>query len=129
MMTAPAPPTAGAAVPRRGGPLTGVGALTKLALRRDSLMLPIWLYVVIIGVASNAFAFAKLYKDPSQRASLVASGDSNPALIFLYGRLNGDSFGALTAWRYGLWGAVSVAVMSIFLWVRDTRGVEERERR
>src|SRR3984885_12473317 len=126
--TAPALPTAGAAVPRRGGPLTGVGALTKLALRRDSFMLPIWLYVVIIGVASNAFAFAKLYKTASLRASLVASGESNPALIFLYGRLNGNSVGALTAWRYGVGGALIAALMSIFLVVRHTRGDEEAGR-
>ena len=128
MTTAPVLPAAGTAVPRRGGPLTGVGALTKLALRRDSFMLPIWLYVVIIGVASNAFAFAKLYKSPSQRASLVASGDSNAALIFLYGRLNGNSVGSLTAWRYGVWGALIAALMSIFLVVRHTRGDEEAGR-
>jgi len=128
MTTAPVRPAAGTAVPRRGGPLTGVGALTKLALRRDSFMLPIWLYVVIIGVASNAFAFAKLYKSASQRASLVASGDSNAALIFLYGRLNGNSVGALTAWRYGVWGALIAALMSIFLVVRHSRGDEEAGR-
>ena len=67
MTTAPALPKAVPVALRRGGPLTGVGALTKLALRRDSFMLPIWLYVVIIGVASNAFAFARLYKTASLR--------------------------------------------------------------
>lgn len=128
MTTTPVLPTAGAAVSRGGGPLTGFGALTKLALRRDSFMLPIWLYVVIIGVASNAFAFARLYKSASQRASLVASGDSNAALIFLYGRLNGNSVGALTAWRYGVWGALIAALMSIFLVVRHSRGDEESGR-
>jgi ABC-2 type transport system permease protein len=116
------------ALPRRGGPLTGVGALTKLALRRDKFMLPIWLYVVVIGVASNAFAFAKLYKTASLRASLVASGNTNQALIFLYGRLNGSSVGALTAWRYGVWGALFAALMSIFLVVRHSRGDEEAGR-
>src|ERR1700727_1195727 len=83
--------------PRRGGTFTGAGALAKLALRRDRLMLPVWVYVVVIGVASNAYAFAKLYKTAAARESLVSSGLDNPALIFLYGRLNGDSVGALTA--------------------------------
>ncbi len=128
MTAAPVLPRAVPAVPRRGGPLTGVGALTKLALRRDSFMLPVWLYVVIIGVASNAFAFAKLYKTASLRASLVASGNSNQALIFLYGRLNGNSVGALTAWRYGVWGALFAALMSVFLVVRHSRGDEEAGR-
>src|SRR6266567_4215582 len=111
-----------------GGPLTGTGVLARLALRRDRVMLPIWVYVVVIGVASNAFTFARLYKTESSRQSLVASGLDNPALIFLYGRLNGDSVGALTAWRYGVWGALFAALMSVFLVVRHTRADEEAGR-
>jgi ABC-2 type transport system permease protein len=107
------------------GPLTGLGALIKLALRLDRIMLPAWVYVVVIGVVTNAYAFVKLYKTTSSRAALVASGRSNPALLFLYGRLNGDSAGALTAWRYGVWGAMFAALMSVFLVVRHTRGDEE----
>ena len=110
------------------GALTGTGALTVLALRRDRIMLPVWVYVVVIGVASNAYTFAKLYQTAASRASLVASGLDNPALLFLYGRLNGDSVGALTAWRYGVWGALFAALMSVFLVVRHTRGDEEAGR-
>jgi ABC-2 type transport system permease protein len=110
------------------GALTATGALTMLALRRDRVMLPAWVYVVVIGVASNAYAFAKLYKTAAARESLVSSGLDNPALIFLYGRLNGDSVGALTAWRYGVWGALFAALMSVFLVVRHTRGDEEAGR-
>jgi ABC-2 type transport system permease protein len=99
-----------------------------LALRRDRIMLPVWVYVVVIGVASNAFTFARLYKTAASRESLASSGLGNPALIFLYGRLNGDSVGALTAWRYGVWGALFAALMSVFLVVRHTRGDEEAGR-
>ena len=126
-MTATAAVAPARAVPR-GGPLTGMGELTRLALRRDRIMLPAWVYVVIIGVAANAYTFTKLYKTPSSRAALVASGQSNPALLFLYGRLNGDSVGALTAWRYGVWGALFAVLMSIFLVIRHTRGDEEAGR-
>src|SRR6185437_2104312 len=108
--------------------LTGTGALTQLALRRDRIMLPVWVYVVVVGVASNALVFSRLYKTASSRATLVSSGLDNPALIFLYGRLNGDSAGALTAWRYGVWGALFAALMSVFLVVRHTRGDEEAGR-
>src|ERR1700761_2617448 len=111
-----------------GGPLTGTGALVRLALRRDRVMLPAWVYVVVGGVAANAYTFAKLYKAASSRAALVASGESNPALLFLYGRLNGDSVGALTAWRYGVWGALFAVLMSVFLVIRHTRGDEETGR-
>ena len=111
-----------------GGPLTGAGILAKLALRRDRIMLPAWVYVVVIGVASSAYTFAHLYKTASSRAALVASGESNPALLFLYGRLNGNSVGALTVWRYGVWGALFAALMSVFLVIRHTRGDEETGR-
>ena len=128
MTAAPAVPEAGIRAIASGGPLTGSGALTRLALRRDRIMLPAWVYVVVIGVASNAYTFAKLYKTASQRAALVASGNDNPALLFLYGRLNGNSVGSLTAWRYGVWGALFAALMSVFLVVRHTRGDEETGR-
>src|SRR5215469_720667 len=97
------------------GPLTNTSALVKLALRRDRIMLPAWLYVVVIGVCANAYTFAKLYKTPSSRQALVASTQTNPALLFLYGRLNATSIGALTAWRYGVWGALFAVLMTIFL--------------
>ena len=108
--------------------LTGTGALTKLALRRDRIMVPAWLYLVVIGVSANAYTFGKLYKTASSRASLVASGESNPALLFLYGRLNGTSVGALTAWRYGVWGALFAVLMTVFIVIRHTRADEEAGR-
>lgn len=41
------------------------------------------------GICANAYTFVKLYKTASSRAALVASGQDNPALLFLYGRLCG----------------------------------------
>ena len=108
--------------------LAGTRDLVKLALRRDRIMLPAWIYVILIGVTSTAYTFSKLYKTPSSRAALVASGQSNPALLFLYGRLNGDSVGALTAWRYGVWAALFAVLMTIFIVIRHTRGDEEAGR-
>jgi ABC-2 type transport system permease protein len=108
--------------------VTGTRTLTRLALRRDRVMLPAWVYVVVIGVASNAYTFAHLYKTAAQRASLAATGRGNPALIFLYGRLNGDSVGGLTAWRYGVWAALFAALMTVFLVIRHTRADEEAGR-
>jgi ABC-2 type transport system permease protein len=108
--------------------LAGTRVLARFALRRDRIMLPVWLYIVLIGTASNAYTFARLYKTAAQRATLVASGESNPALLFLYGRLNGDSVGALTAWRYGVWASLFAALMTIFLVIRHTRADEESGR-
>jgi ABC-2 type transport system permease protein len=110
------------------GSLTNTPALVKLALRRDRIMLPAWVYVVIAGVCANAYSFSRLYKTPSSQAALVASAQSNPALLFLYGRVNGTSVGALTAWRFGVWGGLLAAIMTIFIVIRHTRADEEAGR-
>lgn len=108
--------------------LTNTPALVKLALRRDRIMLPAWVYLVLVGVSANAYTFSKLYKTSSSQAALAASGRSNPAFLFLYGRVNGTSVGALTAWRYGVWGALFAAMMTIFIVIRHTRAEEEAGR-
>ena len=128
MTTTVAPSQAGPRAMPRASALTGTVALAKLALRRDRIMLPAWVYLVVVGVSTTAYTFTRLYKTPSSRAALAASGESNPALLFLYGRLNGISVGALTAWRYGVWGALFAALMTIFIVIRHTRADEEAGR-
>lgn len=108
--------------------LTNTPALVKLALRRDRIMLPAWVYIVLAGVSVNAYTFSRLYKTPFSQAALAASAQSNPALLFLYGRVNGISVGALTAWRFGVWGALFAAMMTIFIVIRHTRADEEAGR-
>lgn len=108
--------------------LSGTGTLTRLAFRRDRIMLPAWVYVIVGTTASTAYTLKQLYPDASSRAALAATGSSNPALRFLYGRLYGDSIGALTAWRYGVWAALFAALMTVFLVVRHTRADEESGR-
>ena len=130
-MTVQAPPAAraGQADPGRAGSgLAGTGALTKLAFRRDRIMLPAWVYLITVMVATNAYTFRKLYSTAAARDRLVVSGGGNPALRFLYGQLNGSSVGALTAWRIGVWAALFCALMTIFIVVRHTRGDEEAGR-
>ena len=108
--------------------LAGSGALARLAARRDRIMLPAWVYVITALIASNSYSLNKLYPTAAARAALAGSGGQNPALVFLYGRLSGDSLGAVSAWRYGVWAAIAAALMSVFLVVRHTRADEEAGR-
>jgi ABC-2 type transport system permease protein len=108
--------------------LTGTATLTRLAFRRDRIMLPAWVYLITVLVTTTAYSFKKLYPTPASRAQLVTSGGGNPALRFLYGRLNGSSIGALTVWRYGVWAAIFAAVMTVFIVIRHTRADEEAGR-
>ena len=130
-MTVQAPPAARAGqagTGRAGSGLAGTGALTKLAFRRDRIMLAGWVYLITVMVATNAYTFRKLYSTAAARDRLVVSGGGNPALRFLYGQLNGSSVGALTAWRIGVWAALFCALMTIFIVIRHTRGDEEAGR-
>ncbi len=113
---------------RAGSGLAGTRTLAKLAFRRDRIMLPAWVYLITVLVATTAYSLKKLYPTAAARAQLVVAGGGNPALRFLYGRLNGSSIGALTVWRYGVWAAIFGALMTIFIVIRHTRGDEEAGR-
>ncbi|MGH3193787.1 MAG: hypothetical protein ACRDOL_42325, partial [Streptosporangiaceae bacterium] len=68
------------------------------------------------------------YPTEASRAALAAAGGGNPALRFLYGRLDGSSIGSLTTWRYGIWAGIFAALMAIFVVIRHTRSDEEAGR-
>jgi ABC-2 type transport system permease protein len=121
------PGRAGRAAPGTGR-LAGVGELTRLALRRDRVMLPVWAYVLAGSLAEVAFSLRGLYPTAARRDALVASVAGNPALSFLYGHLHGSSPGALTAWRYLAYSTLGAGLMSIFLVVRHTRADEQAGR-
>src|SRR5581483_5040124 len=114
-----------------GGPVTGLastGPLTRLALRRDWFMMLAWVLVTTAGVAGVAYWLGQLYPTAAKRDVLASAAGTNPALVFLYSKLYGDSIGALTAWRYGVWAAIFAALMSIFVVIRNTRADEEAGR-
>ena len=108
--------------------LAGTGELTKLAGRRDRIMLPAWIYVLTALVAGTAYSFKKLYPTAASREQFAAAAGHNPSLLSLYGALYGNSLGSLTAWRYGGLAALGAGLMSIFIVIRHTRGDEETGR-
>jgi len=113
---------------RAGAGLTGTGELARLAVRRDRIGLAASVYVIVAAVAGTAYTFKKLYPTAAGRAALAAAGGSNPALRFLYGRLDGSSLGALTTWRYGVWAGIFAALLATFVVIRHTRSDEEAGR-
>jgi ABC-2 type transport system permease protein len=129
-ITAPAVggPGTGARPFRLTGSLTGARELTRLALRRDRIMLACWIYLLLAIAASGGFALKRIYSTAGDRASLIGSIHHDEALSFLYGQLHGSSLGAIAAWRYLVYAALAAGLMSIFLVVRHTRGDEETGR-
>ncbi|MEV0274778.1 ABC transporter permease [Streptomyces sp. NPDC050610] len=108
--------------------LTGTGPLTRLALRRDRIMLPVWVYALSVAVVSTGLSLKKLYGTAAERADFAHSMSANSSLRALYGPVLGDSIGALTAWRMMSFGAALTGVMSLLIVVRHTREEEESGR-
>ncbi|MGW6568268.1 ABC transporter permease [Streptomyces sp. NPDC054975] len=108
--------------------LTGTGALARLALRRDRLMMPVWVLVTGGLVAGGVGSLEGLYGTREQRAELAASMTANSSMRSLYGPVFSDSLGGLVAWRFGTFAAVLAAVMSLIIVVRHTREEEETGR-
>jgi ABC-2 type transport system permease protein len=108
--------------------LAGTGELTKLAARRDRILMPVWIYVLTAVVASTAYSLKKGYPTAADRASLAAGVGHNPSIAAIYGAAYSSSFGGITAWRAGLIAAIGSCLMSVFLVIRHTRGDEEAGR-
>jgi ABC-2 type transport system permease protein len=108
--------------------LSGTGALARLAVRRDRIMLPVWIYVLTIFVVSTGYSFKNLYKTPASREAIAAGISHDPVTLALAGPLYGTSIGALTAYKVGAACGVLAGLMSIFIVIRHTRADEEAGR-
>ncbi|MEU8259424.1 ABC transporter permease [Micromonospora sp. NPDC048999] len=108
--------------------VTGTRHLLRLILRRDRLLLPLWVLVLAVLPMSYAASFFELLQTDAQRAAYVTGTARNPSIIALLGPLYGDSIGALTAQRSGFL-LVIVALASLLTVIRHTRTEEEAGRR
>ncbi|CAL9532577.1 ABC transporter permease [Streptomyces sp. enrichment culture] len=126
--TADADATAFAA--RSGGSrrLAGTGTLLRFALRRDRVLIPVWVAVNALMVLSMPGTIEGLYGTAAGRADLMRQMETNASLRALVGPVFDDSVGALTAWRVGLYAGALAAVMSLLIVVRHTRDEEESGR-
>ncbi|MFB7993729.1 ABC transporter permease [Streptomyces sp. NPDC056002] len=116
--------------PRAAGArqLAGTGTLLRLALRRDRVLIPVWVAVVLLMVLSMPGSLKSVYSTAAERADLAQSMATNSSMRALYGPVFADSIGGLTAWRIGVYGGLFAAVMSLLIVVRHTRDEEESGR-
>ncbi|WP_328880281.1 ABC transporter permease [Streptomyces sp. NBC_00299] len=108
--------------------LAGTGTLLRFALRRDRVMIPVWVAVNALMILSMPNTLENLYATPADRADLVQDTATNASFRALIGPVFGDSIGALTAWRVGVYAGALAAVLSMLLVVRHTRDEEESGR-
>ncbi|MFH8530376.1 ABC transporter permease [Streptomyces tendae] len=129
-MTATADTAAPAFAVRSGGSrqLAGTGTLLRFALRRDRVLIPVWVGVNALMVLSMPGTIKGLYGTAAERADLMRQMETNASLRALVGPVFDDGLGALTAWRVGLYAGALAAVMSLLIVVRHTRDEEESGR-
>ncbi|MDQ0776246.1 ABC-2 type transport system permease protein [Streptomyces aurantiacus] len=118
-----------ATVRRRGSrQLAGTWPLLRLALRRDRVVIPLWVGVVALMVVSMPGSLESVYSTAAERADVIRQMAANGSLRATYGPVFSDSLGGLVAWRVGAYAGVFAGIMSLLVVLRHTRDEEESGR-
>ncbi|MFC5263770.1 ABC transporter permease [Kribbella qitaiheensis] len=104
--------------------LTGTGGLIRLILRRDRLILPLWIVILTLIPVSYVSSFNELFPTAASRLQYA----DNAGFVTLYGELSGTSLGEFITWRVGF-VPVMVGLISLLTVIRHTRVEEETGRR
>src|SRR4051812_15044014 len=109
--------------------LAGTWTVARLVLRRDRILLPVWLLVLAGVAAGSAAATVGIYPSAAARREAAEAVNAAPALVALYGRIYDPSnLGGIAMLKMTAFGAVLVAVLMLLTVVRHTRGDEEEGR-
>lgn len=109
--------------------MTGVLPLLWLALRRDRIMIPVWIAAFVLMTVTSVAGTVGLYPDAASRIAASASINNVPSLVALYGRIyDPSSLGALSMIKMDGLGTAFVAILCLLLVVRHTRAEEEAGR-
>jgi ABC-2 type transport system permease protein len=114
---------------RGGGLFTGTRTLTRLALRRDRILAPVWIAVFAVMAYFSAAATIDLYPDVASRRGLAQGINATASTVALYGPIYDEtSIGEIALFKFGAFGAALVGILGIILTVRHTRAEEEAGR-
>ena len=114
--------------PYRGSAFTGTSAMLRLYLRRDRIVLPLWVVLLSLPLATVYISsIAKIYPDQAARASFAATILASPAQRAIYGQIYNDSLGATGIWKAGMFHTL-ITVALILTVIRHTRADEETGR-
>ncbi|OPC83962.1 ABC transporter permease [Embleya scabrispora] len=108
--------------------LAGTPTLIRLALRRDRVLIPVWVVALVGTLSSTERSLEKLYDTAAERADVAHDMNANGSFRALYGAVYADSYGALTVWRVGATVALLAGLMSVLVVIRHTRDEEETGR-
>jgi polyether ionophore transport system permease protein len=114
--------------PRAGSNFSGTLGMLRLYLRRDRVVLPLWVLLLSVPLASvYVGSVLKVYPTESARAGFAASIMASPAQRALYGQVYNDSSGAVGIWKAGMFHLI-IGIAVILTVIRHTRADEETGR-
>ncbi|GAB3532188.1 ABC transporter permease [Phytohabitans suffuscus] len=106
----------------------GTGKLARLVLRRDRIILPIWVLFFSLFPVSLASSIKNLYPTDADRQEYFANNASNAGYRALFGPAYSADLGALVAQRMTD-VKVIIALISLLVVIRHTRTEEDARRR
>lgn len=109
--------------------LDGTGLLLRLDLRRDRVLAPVWVLVLVFMSVLSAAATSGLYPGEAERIRAVEALNDSPAIVALYGPiLDPRSIGELAMAKMTVLYSVFVALLFVVTVRRHTRVEEESGR-
>lgn len=105
---------------------TGTSSLVRLILRRDRIVLPVWVLALVAITYATAEAVVGTYNTPAEIASYARNLGSSPATIAMAGPpVALETFAGIVVYETSLTVLIGVALMAIFTVIRHTRAEEE----
>ena len=109
--------------------VTGMWALTRLALHRDRVLLPAWVAAFTVLTVGSAWATMALYPTESSRITAATAVNDVPVAVAIYGRIwDPTSLGALSLLKLAAMGGVMIGILGIMMMTRHLRAEEEKGR-
>lgn len=103
----------------------GTADAIRFALKRDRLILPIWVAVLIGWIAMEVISYKNLYGTTAQLDALYRSVAGNPAMVAISGPTGGiRTLGGAITWDSLPTISVVSGVFAMFSVVRHTRAEE-----
>lgn len=107
----------------------GTTSLLRLALRRDRILAPAWISVLVLLAVASAQAVKDLYPTLASRIEAAGAVNSSAALVAMFGRIyDPTSLGAIAMVKMTAFGGAGVAVIAGMITVRHSRTEEETGR-
>lgn len=107
----------------------GTGTLIRLILRRDRIVLPLWIVLPALLALSVEASFAQLYHTPALLQAFASEVAGNPAETALLGPVYAPTLSGIVVWRWSFMAMVLVGLANLFTVTRHTRTEEEAGRR